>query len=251
MTTTLTKIAPSAQIAETAIIGENVEIRENTVISDHVIIRDNVKIGSNCKFHPYSVIGEDPQDFSYAGEESFVEIGDRNTFREFTTVHRAVGEGEKTIIGNDNYLMAYSHVGHNGELGNNITLSNNAQLAGHVVIEDGAVIGGTAAIHQHCRVGRLVMFSGMAATSKDVPPFFTYMRTPAFAVGINRFGMKKAGLSQEVINEIFKAFKIIYQSGLTLPSIISKLEGLERFDEIKELTEFLRNSKRGIKLTGG
>lgn len=235
-------------VADTATIGSNVSIGENTVISDHVVIRDNVTIGDNCKVYPYAVIGEDPQDFSFSKEKSFVEIGDGNIIREFVTIHRAVGEGEKTIIGDNNMLMVYSHVAHNCKLANNIVMANNVQIGGHSVIEDYANIGGTVAIHQNCHVGKRAMVSGMSATSKDLPPYFMYMGTPAVAVGINRIGLQRAEVPQEAINELFKAFKVVYKSGLSIQNAVAKLEAeLKQYNEIKELVEFIKSSKRGIK----
>lgn len=241
-------IAPSAQIATTAITGDDVSIGDNTIISDYVVIRDGVSIGANCKIYPHAVIGEDPQDYSYKGERTFVEIGDNNILREFTTVHKAVGEGNKTIIGDNNMLMVHSHVGHNVVLGNNITMANSVQIGGHCIIDDNVVLGGNIAIHQNCRVGRFVMFSGLSASNTDLPPFMTCSGRPAIGIGINRFGLKKAGFSRETCNELFKAYKIIYLSGLNTQNIIAKLQNdLEQIPEIIELTEFIANSKKGIK----
>lgn len=243
MTSSTLIIAKSAQIASSAEIGEGCEIGEG------VIIRDGVKIGANCKIFPYAVIGEPPQDYSFKGEPSFVEIGSGNVIREFVTVNKAVGEGAKTVIGNNNYFMAYSHVAHNAEVGNSVTIANSVQLAGYSVIEDFVTIGGLAAIHQGCRVGKYVMLSGMSATNKDLPPFFMYGLTPAFAAAVNRHALKKHGFKKEVMNEIFSAFKLIYKNGTPMPQIIQRLEAeLKPFDEIKYLIDFLKNSKRGIKL---
>lgn len=242
-------IAASAQIAPTAVIGNNVEIGENTVISDYVVIRDNVSIGANCKIYSHSVIGEDPQDFSYKGETSYVEIGDDNLIREYVSIHRATGEGEKTIIGNGNMIMAYCHVGHNCIIGNKNIMANAVQLAGHVTIQDQVTIGGLSAIHQNCRIGRLSMLSGMAGVTQDVPPFFIYAKAPAFAVNLNRIGIKRSGISDDARNELYKAFKIVFESPLNRLNLAQKLEDdLEGFDEIKELIEFIRSSKRGIRV---
>lgn len=246
------QIGSNVQIAPTAIIGDNVTIGDNTKISDFVIIRDNTSIGANCTIHPNAVIGEDPQDFSFKGEESFVEIGDNNTIREFVTIHKAAGEGAITSIGDNNYIMAYSHVAHNCKLHNGIIMANSVQLGGHVEIFDNAVIGGLAAIHQNCKIGRLSMFAGSSGTNKDIPPFFMYGGTPAIAVNVNSLGLRKAGLSSELRAEIFKAFKVIYKSELhNLKNIIPELErSLKNFDETRELIDFLKDSKRGIRIKG-
>lgn len=250
-TKTKSLIAASAQIAPTAIIGDNVSIGENTIVSDYVVIRDNVSIGAGCKFHPHCVIGEEAQDIAFKGETSFIKIGDNNTFREFTTVHKAVGEGEVTSVGDNNFLMCYSHVGHNCKVGNNITFANSVHLGGYVTVEDHVVFGGSVAIHQGCKIGEFAMFGGMSATSKDIPPYFMYLGSPAACIGINRLGLKRSGIDPQNINEIFKAFKLIYRSKLSLRSAIEQIGSeLEQHNEIVHLIDFLKNTKRGIKVTG-
>lgn len=242
-------ITESVKIAKSAFIGDSVSIGDGSEIGEGVIIRDGVTIGKNCKIFPYAVIGEAPQDHSFSGEESFVEIGDNNTIREFVTINKGVGEGSKTILGNDNYIMAYSHLAHNVTVKNNVTIANSVQLAGYSFVDDYVNIGGLTAIHQGCKVGKLAMVSGMSATNKDLPPYFMFGLTPAIAATINRHGMKKYGFNSEVINEVFKAFKIIYKSGVPLPQAIERLdEELIKSEEIDYLIEFLKSSKRGIKL---
>ena len=242
-------VTESVKIAKSAVIGDSVIIGEGSEIGEGAIIRDGVSIGKNCKILPYAVIGEPAQDHSFAGEESFVEIGDNNTIREFVTINKAVGEGEKTFLGDNNYIMAYSHIAHNAVVENNVTIANSVQIAGHCHIDDFANIGGLTAIHQGCKVGKLAMVSGMSATNKDLPPYFMFGLTPAVAATINRHGLKKQNISAETINEIFKAFKIIYKTGIPLPQSIERLDQeLIKSDQIKYLIEFLRNSKRGIKL---
>lgn len=243
-----------SKIATTAIIGNNVSIGDNTVISDHVIIRDNVTIGDGCTIYPYAVIGEDPQDFSYAGETSFVEIGDANVIREFVTIHRAVAWNEKTVIGDGNFFMAYSHVGHNCKIGNNNVFANSVQLAGHVEIGDSVTIGGLVAVHQHCRIGSYAMLSGVSGTTKDLPPYFMFGGLPAIATGINRHALKKAKMSPSLRDELVKAFKIIYTPpSKPLSTVVERLgaELNNDIEEVKYLIEFLKSSKRGIKLNRG
>lgn len=245
------RIGSNVSIAPTAIIGEEVIIGDNCIISDHVIIRNNTKIGSNCKFYPYSVIGEDPQDYSFKGEVSHIEIGNHNVFREFSTVHKATGEGEKTVIGDHNYFMSYSHVGHNSIIGSHNTFANGAQLGGHVTVENYVTIGGLSTIHQHCRIGSYVMMSGSSATSRDLAPYLTYAFTPAVPFGLNRIGLKRAEINPEIRSEINKAFKILYHEEHPLSVSIHKIETeLEQFDEIKYFVEFLKKTKRGIRSSG-
>lgn len=238
---------PNTQIAKTAIIEDDVIIGENTRIADYVIIRSGTRIGANCQIFPYSVIGEMPQDRAYSGEKSFVEIGDNNILREFTTVHKASGESQKTIIGNNNYLMVSAHVGHNAKVGNGVTLANNVALGGYSEVQDYATIGGGSNVHQHCRVGAYSMFAGSSACNKDLAPYFMYAGVPAGAVGVNRYAFKKSNFSKEASSEIVKAYKIIFGSGLSPASIIAKLESeLNQIPEIIDLIQFIKSSKRGI-----
>lgn len=243
-------IASDVKIAPTAIIGENVSIGAGTTIADYVIIRDNVSIGENCKIYSHVVIGEDPQDFSYQGEATQTIIGNNNTIREFASIHTAVGEGNTTELGDDNFIMAYSHIGHNCKLAHGITMANAAQLAGHVTVEEHVTIGGLAAIHQNCTIGAYCMFSGMAATNKDIPPYFIYALTPAIGVHVNRHALKKHNFSREARNELMTAFKIIYKEKGSLSAIIEKLQANLESPEAQRLIEFLKNSKRGIRLIG-
>lgn len=250
MTLMQAKIGTNVKIAKTAIIEENVEIGDNTEISDFVIIRSGVKIGSNCKFFPHSVIGEGPQDKSFLSENSYIEIGDNNVFREFSTVHKAVGMNQVTKIGDNNYVMVMAHIGHNVQIGNNVVLANKVALGGHVVVEDFANIGGGAVVHQNCRIGKYCMVSGLSATNHDLVPFFTYGGIPSGAVSTNRFALKKAGYDQVIRTEIMRAFKIIYSSQSGIPRILERLETeLLRSDEIDYIINFIKNSKRSISLT--
>ena len=262
--TTSSYIHPSAFVAETAVLGNNCSIGRNVIIedgvqlgddckiSDQVIIRSGTCIGNACEIYPYSVIGEVPQDRSFQGEVSGVEIGDRTILREFTTVHRGTGAGKNTCIGSDSYLMTYAHIGHNAVIGDHVTLANSVQIAGHVIIEDHVTIGGLSAIHQNCRVGAYAMVGGMTAASKDLPPYLMYMETPAIAWAPNRHGLKKANFPKHELNAIFEAFKIIYHSKSSIASILAALDEAQvRHGDskcIEHMISFIRSSKRGIKL---
>lgn len=243
------QIHPSAQIAATAIIEQGVEIGENTVIGDFSIIKSGVTIGSNCKISSHVVIGDVPQDRSYKNEESFVVIGDNNIIREFVTIHKPVGAGQLTSLGDNNFLMVASHLGHNVRLGSNVTLANNVALGGYVIVEDGATIGGGAVVHQHCRIGKLAMLSGLSATNHDALPFMIYVGIPSGGVSTNRVALKRGAYGQAVMSELMRAYKIIYSQRSSMPVILERLETeLEPLAEIKYLIDFIKNSKRGIVL---
>ena len=183
-------------IAQGAIIGPDVTIGEGTEIGPNAVIAGRTKIGRNNKVYPNVFIGLDPQDLKYKGASTEVIIGDDNTFRECVTINKATDEGEKTIIGNNNLLMAYTHIGHNCELGNKIVLSNSVQVAGHVKIEDKAIIGGCLGIHQFVHIGYLAMIGGMTRVDRDVPPFCLAEGHPGRLRGLNRIGIKRSGLME-------------------------------------------------------
>ena len=181
-------------IASGAIIGPNVVIDSGTQIGPNAVIEGKTKIGKNNKVFPNVFIGLEPQDLKYKGASTEVIIGDNNTFRECVTINKATDEGEKTIIGNNNLLMAYTHIGHNCEIGNGIVLSNSVQVAGHVKVEDNAIIGGCLGIHQFVHVGYLAMIGGMTRVDRDVPPFCLAEGHPGRLRGLNRVGIKRSGL---------------------------------------------------------
>ena len=181
-------------IASGAIIGPNVVIDSGTQIGPNAVVEGKTQIGKNNKVFPNVFIGLEPQDLKYKGAPTEVIIGDNNTFRECVTINKATDEGEKTIIGNNNLLMAYSHIGHNCELGNEIVLSNSVQVAGHVKIEDKAIVGGCLGIHQFVHIGYLAMIGGMTRVDRDVPPFCLAEGHPGRIRGLNRIGIKRSGL---------------------------------------------------------
>ena len=181
-------------IASGAIIGPNVVIDSGTQIGPNAVIEGKTKIGKNNRVFPNVFIGLEPQDLKYKGASTEVIIGDNNTFRECVTINKATDEGEKTTIGNNNLLMAYTHIGHNCELGNGIVLSNSVQVAGHVKVEDKAIIGGCLGIHQFVHVGYLAMIGGMTRVDRDVPPFCLAEGHPGRLRGLNRVGIKRSGL---------------------------------------------------------
>ena len=221
-------VDPSAElhngviISQGAIVGPNVSIGSGTEIGPNAVIKGKTQIGRNNKIFPNVFIGLDPQDLKFKGASTEVIIGDNNTFRECVTINKATDEGEKTIIGNNNLLMAYTHIGHNCELGNNIVLSNSVQVAGHVKIEDKAIIGGCLGIHQFVHIGYLAMIGGMTRVDRDVPPFCLAEGHPGRLRGLNRIGIKRSGLMenkdfdmkllQSTWNLLFKSKNVISES---------------------------------------
>ena len=190
------KLHDGVTISQGAIIGPDVYIGEGTEIGPNAVISGRTQIGINNKVFPSVFIGLDPQDLKYKGAPTEVIIGNNNTFRECVTINKATDEGEKTIIGNNNLLMAYTHIGHNCELGNGIVLSNSVQVAGHVKVEDKAIIGGCLGIHQFVHIGYLAMIGGMTRVDRDVPPFCLAEGHPGRLRGLNRVGIKRSGLME-------------------------------------------------------
>ena len=191
-----------------AVIGPDVIVGPNTWIGPNVIIEGNVKIGSNNKIFPGACIGLEPQDLKYKGDSTDVLIGDNNTFRECVTINRATFKGEKTIVGNQNLLMAYSHLGHNCEIGNGVVIANSVQIAGHVVVEDRAVIGGCLGIHQFVHIGYLAMVGGMTRVDRDVPPYCLAEGHPGRMRGLNKVGIKRKSIDKENKEEYLQLKRI-------------------------------------------
>ena len=214
-------VSPKAELAEGvsvgsgAVIGPEVIVGPNTWIGPNVIIEGKVKIGSNNKFFPGACIGLDPQDLKFNGDSTHVLIGDNNTFRECVTINKATFEGEKTIVGNHNLLMAYSHLGHNCEIGNKVVIANSVQIAGHVVIEDRAVIGGCLGIHQFVHIGYLAMVGGMTRVDRDVPPYCLAEGHPGRMRGLNKVGIKRKSIdikNKEEYLQLKRIWNLLFKS---------------------------------------
>ena len=240
------KIASGVTIGPYAVIGQNVEIKEKTYIGPHVIIEGNTEIGKNCKLVAACSIGLPPQDISYKGEDTGVKIGNGTVIREYVTIHKASKEGF-TTVGNDCFLMNYVHIGHNVVVGNNVIMANSATLPGYVIVEDFVFISGLSAMHQHCRIGESAMVGGMTGSRQDLPPYFVSDGRPAKVRGVNKVGLRRRGIKADVREELSKAYKIIYCSGLNTTNALQKIEDeLVQGDEIKKLVNFFRTSKRGV-----
>ena len=245
-------IHDSAEIGAYSIIGANVEIGARTRVGPHVVIDGNTRIGEDNVFYQFSSIGAPPQDKKYAGEPTRLEIGDRNTIREFCTFNRGtVQDVGVTRLGNDNWIMAYVHLAHDCQIGNHTIFANNAQLAGHVHVGDWAIMGGFSNVHQFCKIGAHAMVGMSTSLTQDVPPYVILSGNPAQAHGINSEGLKRRGFSREAITAIRHAYKVLYKSGLTLEEAKAALEVQVQSEpefavELKLIRDFLQNVSRGI-----
>jgi UDP-N-acetylglucosamine acyltransferase len=259
-------IASSAQVHPTAVIDPSAEVGEDVRIGPFAVIDGPCLIGPGCVIktgaqligplimgeqnavHSYAVLGDDPQHLKFNGESGSIEIGDRNVFREHTTLHRPAVKGGVTRVGHGNYLMAASHVAHDCVIGNNCILANASVLGGHCVLGDNVSMSGHSALHQFVRVGRLGMVSGVSASTKDVPPFMINQRINVIC-GVNVIGMRRAGISALAIEAVRKAFHILYLHENVVSHSLAQIEReLGHVAEVAEVVAFIRSSKRGITL---
>jgi len=247
-------ISPHAEIeGETSIgpfciINEGVRLGKGSKLISNVILEGDTEIGENCVIYPFTSIGLPPQDLKYKGEKTGLRIGNDNTIREYTTIHRASVSGDGiTEIGDNNYLMAYVHIAHDCKIGNSVTMANVTTLAGHITVEDHAVIGGLVAVHQFTRIGAYAMVGGFSGVGQDIPPYTIASGARAKLFGLNTIGLKRHGFSDSTINDLKKAYKILFREKRTLKDAIKKIqEDLPYTDEIKHLIEFIQKNKRGI-----
>lgn len=234
-------ISPLAYVSPKAQIGKNVTIDAFAYIDDNVII------GDNCHIFPSAVIGAVPQDLKYKGEETWTIIGDNCVLREFVTVHRGTASKGKTVVGNNNLIMAYSHIAHDCILHDNIIMSNVTQLAGEVEIDDYAVIGGGTLVHQFTHIGGHVMIQGGSKINKDIPPYAIVAREPIAFCGINSVGLNRRGFTPEQIHTIQEVYRLIYQSGMNTTQALEHIEAtMPQSAERDTIVSFIRNSTRGI-----
>lgn len=223
------------------------QIGKNVTIDAFAYIDDNVIIGDNCHVFPSAVIGAVPQDLKYKGEETWTIIGDNCVLREFVTVHRGTASKGKTVIGNNNLIMAYCHVAHDCILHNNIIMSNATQLAGEVEVDDFAIIGGGTLVHQFSHIGSHVMIQGGSKINKDIPPYVIAAREPIAYCGINSVGLNRRGFTPEQIHTIQEAYRLIYQGGMIVSKALDTIEAtMPQTPERDAILHFIRNSERGI-----
>ena len=242
------KIGTVVSIGPYSVIGPDVVIGDECWIGPHVVINGPTTLGRDNKIFQFASVGEVPQDLKFEGEDTRLEIGDRNTVREFATINRGTGDGGSvTRIGNDNLLMAYIHIAHDCIVGNHVILSNNASLAGHVTVGDYAILGGFTLVHQFCAIGEHV-FAGMgSAIAKDVPPYLIVSGAPAAPHGLNKVGLKRRGFSDEQLRQLSRAYKLLYRQGLSFDEAKSQLQKLgEEGEELKNFSTFIEQSARSI-----
>ena len=234
-------------ISPLAFVSPKAQIGKNVTIDAFAYIDDNVIIGDNCHIFPSAVIGAVPQDLKYRGEETWTIIGDNCVLREFVTVHRGTASKGKTVVGNNNLIMAYCHVAHDCILHDNIIMSNCTQLAGEVEVDDYAIIGGGTLVHQFGRIGAHCMIQGGSKVNKDIPPYVVVAREPIAFCGINSVGLNRRGFTPEQIHTVQEIYRVIYNSGMNTTQALEHIEATLP-DSIEKATvvDFIRKSARGI-----
>jgi UDP-N-acetylglucosamine acyltransferase len=242
------RLEPGVEVGPYTSIGDNVSIAQDTTIASHVVIEGWTTIGERCKVFQFASIGAIPQDIKFGGERSEVIIGDDNIIREVGTINRATAHSsKKTVIGNHNLLMAYSHIAHDCRIGNYVAMANAATLAGHIDVEDCAIIGGLVGVHQFARIGAYSIIGGLSGVSKDIPPYTMAVGQRAKLYGLNLIGLKRHGFSGEAIDRLKKSYRIIFRSGLTLSQAFERIEAeIGSYPEVDTLIEFIKSSERGI-----
>jgi UDP-N-acetylglucosamine acyltransferase len=241
------RLADDIQVGPYTIIGDNVEIASGARIGAHCVIEGNTVIGKNCQLFSGAAVGSQPQDLKYRGEKSFLEIGENNIIREYCTLNLGTGEGGRTIVGNNNLIMAYSHIAHDCRVGSECIIANCGTLAGHVTIEDKAIVGGLVAIHQFVRVGQLSIIGGCSKVVQDIPPYSTCDGHPARVYGLNLVGLRRGNIGKEAMADLKHAFEVLFNSGLSIKHALERIEKEARsFVESSYLINFIKNSERGL-----
>jgi UDP-N-acetylglucosamine acyltransferase len=238
----------NVEVGEYTIIRKNVVVESGTTIGPHVVIEPFVTIGPNCRIFQYAAIGGIPQSVKFEGEETHVKIGRGTVIREFVTIHRGTGfGGGLTEVGEENFIMAYTHIAHDCKTGRSVMMANNATLAGHITLGDYSTIGGLVAIHQFVRIGDYAFIGGKSAVVKDIPPYVIAAGDRVKLHGLNTVGLKRHGFTQKTLSALKKTYRIIFRIGLTMNEALERVHAeVEQIPEVVKFIEFLKTSSRGI-----
>jgi UDP-N-acetylglucosamine acyltransferase len=243
------KLGEGVKVGAYAVVGEDVELGDGCVLHAHAMVQGPSRLGRNNVFHPFCVIGGDPQDYTFRGERVELIAGDGNIFREYVTVSRGTQKGAgTTTLGDDNFFLAYSHVGHDCRIGSHTLFVNGATLAGHVTVEDFVTVGAFCPVHQFCRIGRYAYIGASTVITQDVPPFakvVTERETKSF--GINSIGLERKGFSPERLQALKRAYRLLLRSKLNTSQALAEMkETLSDSADVQELIHFIESAERGI-----
>ena len=240
-------LADDVEVGAFAIIGPGCELGEGCVLAPRATLERNVKLGRNVRVGVGSVLGGDPQDLKYRGEETWVEIGDGTVVREYATINRGTTQSFKTTVGRGSFVMSYVHLGHDCHVGDAVILSNAVQLAGHVIVEDRAIISGVSAVHQFARIGRYAFVGGFSRVAKDVPPFLKAVGNPVRLYGLNSVGLQRSGFDPEVVRELKRAYRLLFRSDLNVSQALERARAeLQPLPDVVHFLQFIEDSQRGI-----
>jgi len=239
------EVHPSAEIGPGAVVEDFARIDANARILPNAFVGKWTHVAEGASIHMGAVVGHEPQDLSYKGQESYTRIGRNSVIREYTTIHRGTEEGSATVIGEKNFIMSQCHLGHNCVTGDNVIMATGALLAGRVEVGSGTFISGGVVIHQFCRIGDFVMIGGFSGVNKDVPPYML-LRGPSAIRGLNLVGLRRGGFSRDVIKEIKEAYKIFFLSDLTKEQALARISSELKSEESKNFVRFIEGTKRGI-----
>jgi UDP-N-acetylglucosamine acyltransferase len=241
-------IGAGVEIGPWAMVGERCTVGDGSVLAARAVLERNVRLGQRVKVGIGTILGGDPQDLKFRGEETWVEIGDDTTIREYATINRGTAQSHRTTIGRGSFVMSYVHLGHDCHVGDGVIVSNSVQLAGHVTIEDRAIISGVSAVHQFVRIGRHAFVGGCSRVAKDVPPYVKAVGNPVKLYGLNSVGLQRAGFSEGTLTELKRAYRLLFRSDLMLSAAVSRAR--EELDlshpEVLALLDFVEHSPRGV-----
>ena len=241
------RIGEACRIGPYCVIGPNVILGAGSELLSHVVIDGHTEIGSENTFYPFASIGLRTQDLKWDGGTAWTRVGSNNTFREYVTIHSATADGDATVIGSHNNLLAYTHVAHDCRLGDHIIMSNVGTLAGHVTVEDRAIVGGLAAVHQFCRIGTMSIIGGCSKVVQDVPPYMMVDGNPAATRTLNKEGLKRNGLDEDTQKSMRQAYRILFRSEQTFTNAVKQVRAdVATSPELEHLLAFIESSERGI-----
>ncbi len=241
------ELEDGVEVGPYAIIGPNVTLGANTTVGPHAFIERNTRVGRECVIAKGAVLGTEPQDLKYEGEDTLLVVGDGTTIREFATLNRGTRASGKTVVGNGCLLMAYSHIAHDCVIGNRVIIANAVQMGGHVVIDDSATVGGLCALHQFVRIGSFAFIGGASRVPKDVVPYVRAAGNPLELFGLNTVGLERRGFSKAARLELKRAYRILFKSELNISQAVAELRQLDDVTpEVEHLMDFIEASERGV-----
>jgi UDP-N-acetylglucosamine acyltransferase len=241
------RIGNNVEIGPFTIVGDRCEIGDGCVLGARVTLERNVRLGARVKVGVGSVLGSDPQDLKFKGEETWVEVGEGTTIRECATINRGTSYSHRTTIGRECFIMSYVHIAHDCQIGNNVIISNATQLAGHIVVEDHAIISGVSAAHQFVRIGAHSFVGGCSRIAKDVPPYLKAVGNPIKLYGLNSVGLQRRGFADETVRELKRAYRLLFRSELNVSQALERARAeLEQTPEVVHFLEFIEQSDRGV-----